>query len=203
MANKMAPARWIPKGSAKVSLKSGAAVVYVSGGDGGKRPSAVAYIGNSGKPAWNYSFRDEARRAAYVSSWLASMEASKKARDARAAERKANLAKPHALKVGDVLSGSWGYDQTNVEFWEVTKLVGKRMVEIRELACESVETGYMSGNSVPLPGSYTSKEPRRLMVNERDSVKLFSWGCYLNKVEPIKVAGKPVGYRAASWTAYA
>ncbi len=108
MANKSTPARWIPKGSAKVALKNGAAVAYLSGG-GAARPFAVAYIGNSGKPAWSYSFKDEARRAAYVSSWLASMEASKKARDARVAERKAKLAKPHGLKVGDVLSGSWGY----------------------------------------------------------------------------------------------
>ena len=107
------------------------------------------------------------------------------------------------LKVGDVLSGSWGYDQTNVEFWEVTKLVGKRMVEIRELCCESIETGFMSGNAVPLPGQYTKKEARRVMVNENDGVKLFSWGCYLSKVEPIKVGGKAVGYRSASWTAYA
>ncbi len=202
MANKSTPARWIPKGSAKVALKNGAAVAYLSGG-GAARPFAVAYIGNSGKPAWSYSFKDEARRAAYVSSWLASMEASKKARDARVAERKAKLAKPHGLKVGDVLSGSWGYDQTNVEFWEVTKLVGKRMVEIRELACESVETGYMQGNAVPLPGNYTAKEARRLMVNENDSVKLFSFGCYLNKAAPVVVAGKAVGYRPASWTAYA
>lgn len=195
-------ARWIPKGSAKVALKDGAATVYLWGGNG-SRPCAIAYIGKSGKRAWNYSFRDEAKRAAYVAGWLANIAAGKKARDALLAERKAKLAKPHGLKVGDVLSGSWGYDQTNVEFWEVVKLAGKRMVEIRELCCESIETGFMSGNAVPLPGQYTKKDARRVMVNENDGVKLFSWGCYLSKVEPIKVDGKPVGYRSASWTAYA
>ncbi len=34
------------------------------------------------------------------------------------------------LKVGDYLESSWGYDQTNVDFYKVVALVGKTMVSI-------------------------------------------------------------------------
>lgn len=194
--------RWIPKGAAKVVSKASESTVYLWGGKIG-RPCALGYIGKAGRPAFNFSFKDEARRAEYVAGWLRDRDASAARKAAGLAERKAKLAKPHGLKVGDVLYGSWGYDQTNVEFWEVTKLVGKRMVEIRELCCESVETGFMSGNAVPLPGNYTSREPERRMVGADGEVKLMSWGCWLRKVEPIKVAGVAAGYSSASWTAYA
>ena len=34
------------------------------------------------------------------------------------------------LKVGDYLYESWGYDQTNIDFYKVTELVGKSSVKI-------------------------------------------------------------------------
>ena len=37
------------------------------------------------------------------------------------------------VKVGDVFSCSWGYDQTNVDFFQVIKIVGKNSVRIREV----------------------------------------------------------------------
>jgi len=37
------------------------------------------------------------------------------------------------LKVGDVLEASWGYDQTNVDFFQVVALRGKTQCVIREI----------------------------------------------------------------------
>jgi len=38
----------------------------------------------------------------------------------------------HGFSVGDTLVSSWGHDQTNVDFYQVTKVVGKQ-IEIRSI----------------------------------------------------------------------
>lgn len=193
---------WRPAESSKVVSKISGAVVYLSKGAKSGRPSAVGYRSAEGKTmAFNYTFKDEARRAEYVAEFFRGCDATVARRAERAAVRKAELAKGHNLKMGDVLSGSWGYDQTNTEWYEVTAVIGKRMVEIRELACESETTGFMCGQSVPLPGNYCGEAKRR-MVEVGDRVKLHS-SCGLRKVEKQKVAGVDAGYRAAYWSSYA
>ncbi len=199
---KLIASRDIPKSAIKVASKKSSAVAYLYQYQANGAVLAKGYVGNAAKPAFNYRFKDAARRAQYVADWLKQCDESEARKAAQLAERKNKLAGGHDLKVGDVLSGSWGYDQTNVEFWQVTKLIGRRMVEIRELACMSEETGFMSGVAVPVPGEFTSKAPLRRMVNEGGSVKLFDFGCCLRKYEPIEVAGCKV-FRPASWTAYA
>nr|BAR28713.1 hypothetical protein [uncultured Mediterranean phage uvMED] len=42
--------------------------------------------------------------------------------------------KPHSLKVGDILYCSWGYDQTNVDYFKVSQVIGKRKIKIIGLA---------------------------------------------------------------------
>ncbi len=37
------------------------------------------------------------------------------------------------VKVGDLFSASWGYDQTNVDFFQVVALVGETSVRVREV----------------------------------------------------------------------
>ena len=37
---------------------------------------------------------------------------------------------PHTLKVGDVLYCSWGYAQTNVDYFKVSEVIGKRIIII-------------------------------------------------------------------------
>ena len=39
----------------------------------------------------------------------------------------------YGVKVGDIFETSWGYDQTNVNFFQVVKLVGKTSVRVREV----------------------------------------------------------------------
>jgi integrating conjugative element membrane protein (TIGR03745 family) len=67
------------------------------------------------------------------------------------------LAQPHGLKVGYVLSASWGYEQTNIDYYEVTALVGRRSVEVREIAQELKETGNMLGECRPTKGKFIGK----------------------------------------------
>lgn len=43
------------------------------------------------------------------------------------------------VNVGDVFNMTWGYDQTNQNFYQVVKKIGKTMVEIMEVACKNVD----------------------------------------------------------------
>lgn len=39
----------------------------------------------------------------------------------------------YGVKVGDIFSASWGYEQTNVDFFQVVALVGKTSVRVRQV----------------------------------------------------------------------
>lgn len=43
------------------------------------------------------------------------------------------------VKVGDIFSASWGYEQTNVDFFQVIALVGKTSVRVREVHPRMIE----------------------------------------------------------------
>jgi len=61
------------------------------------------------------------------------------------------------VEVGAILSTSWGYDQTNTEFYEVVGASKSgKTVTIRELAKQTVENGFMSGYTRPVLGQYVN-----------------------------------------------
>jgi hypothetical protein len=74
-----------------------------------------------------------------------------------AADLKVSMAykPPGKVQVGAILSSSWGYDQTNVDFFEVTGMTKSgRTVTIRELAKIKTYDGDMTGKVRAIPGKY-------------------------------------------------
>ena len=51
------------------------------------------------------------------------------------------------VKVGDIFSSSWGYDQTNVDFFQVIALVGESSVRVREVYPSMIDEQCISGMS--------------------------------------------------------
>lgn len=191
---------YIPKGAVKVASKASSAVAYLY--DRGDKPCALGFFGKADKPAFQFRFEKPVNRTVYVAKWLQNMDEIQARRDKAKATRKAVLgAKQEALKVGDVLQCSWGYEQTNIDYFQVVELFGKRGVVIRKIACESVDTEFMQGRSVPAVDQFIG-EPMRKQVSDSGSVKIYSFASAY-KMEPVMVAGLPVGYRSSSWTAYA
>lgn len=144
-----------------------------------------------------YSFRTEDQRTKYVNNWIDGLLAHQEAVTKRKAER-VNF--KHTLKVGDVLMAMWGYDQTNVDYYEVTALIGSKQVEIRQIASQSEPTLYMQGVSVPKTGAYIG-EPMRKIVKEGNRVKIESY-CHASPLPFTEVAGVRC-YKQTNWTAYA
>lgn len=55
-------------------------------------------------------------------------------------------------KVGDILTSSWGYDQTNIDYYEVVKVTSSS-VYVRELDKRASERREYDDLMVPVPGS--------------------------------------------------
>jgi hypothetical protein len=186
---------FIPKGAVKFADRQSSAIVYAYEQAG--RKILMGFSGKRQRPDFHYSYgSSDARREAKAKSFFEGVRASEAFRVEQRDKRKAQ---GHSLKVGSILRCSWGYDQTNIDYFEVTKLIGAKMVEIREIAQASRETGSLVGKCVPLPGSYTGKPMRKLAHG--DSVRIYSFAhAYL--VEPELKSGVPV-YGASNWSAYA
>ena len=94
------------------------------------------------------------------------------------------------MEVGDVLHSQWGYDQTNNDYYEVTKVLGKNKVEIREIGSGYEETGFMSGQSTPIAGMYVGEPMTKIARNGAVKVRSFAHA-YLMKPKTGD-NGKPV-----------
>lgn len=112
--------------------------------------------------------------------------------------REARKSQDRGLDVGDVLSAIWGYDQTNYDYYEVTKLVGEKMVEVRKISQEIINTEYMQGKCIPCAGEYISEPMKRIAKNggvKIDDVR------YASKCDYTEVAGTRI-YNAGHFTSY-
>lgn len=160
------PTRFIPPAAVKVAHKHSDAVVYLYTAPNG-RPAAIGYAGRAAKPAFWFRFADEDRRSRHVTAFFAGRAASLAAK----AERQAAARRPHKLQLGHILVASWGYEQTNVDWFEVTKVVGPHMVEVRPIGGIIDATLRDQGRTLPAAGQFTGPASRH-RVSHGDSVKI-------------------------------
>ena len=116
--------RYIPEHSQPITRAGLPAIVYTYTAKDGK-PAAIAYQGKSNKNTWHYRFltaEQQTRRIDQFFNDVAEREDMKNARKAFT----------HGYKVGDILYSSWGYDQTNIEFYQVTATTTKT-ITFREI----------------------------------------------------------------------
>lgn len=147
------------------SLDSISGVVYSSELDG--KFYARGYLRNGRNPKFNYMFSSEARRTEYVTDWAnthAEREADKKA------ARLAKKAKSHTLKVGSVIHASWGYNQTQCNFYQVVGLKAKTMVYLREIA----QIQHDDSHVLPAVDSFIGEQFAKKVNPEYNSVRISS-----------------------------
>jgi hypothetical protein len=186
---------FIPKGAVKFQDRLSSAVVYAY--ETGKGvPALLAFSGKRQKPDFHFLYPVPGQREAKAKRHFESVRASEAAQIQRREERKAE---GHELKLGSILRSSWGYDQTNVDFYQVTKLIGSKMVEIRQIAGEGFETLAMQGETAPMVGSFKG-EPMRKRA-QGDSVKICSYA-WARLMKPKLVGGVPT-YESSRFSSYA
>jgi hypothetical protein len=155
---------YIPAGAEKQEQAD--AVVYTYPTRRG--PGAVAFVGRATKPKWHFVFQSEAARNEHIERLFADRV---RMADDRA-RAKAEKTRPHTVKEGDFLVDSWGYEQTNVDWFQVTRLVAGATVEARPVESAEVRAGElaMSGTCTPIPDRFIG-DTRRFRVDGRNSVR--------------------------------
>lgn len=191
---------YIPQGATKIERAECPNAVAYSSERYGKF-IALGFSGKAQKPSFHYSFATAQKRDAYIAQFFDAQQRAVAAKQVRSEQKAAARAAGHKLAVGDVLRSSWGYDQTNIDYYEVVALVGKASVSIRPIAQETTETAYLQGKCVPVKGSYTGEAMTKRVSESGDSVRIESYASAY-KIEPLKVDGKAVGYQPSHWTAY-
>lgn len=146
----------VPEGAVLDERSSAAAEVYRY--ERGPRLFALAFWGSAGRPSWHFLFRNAEERERRIGEFF---ESAVKALEAKAERKRKASEFRHTLKVGDVVHTSWGYDQTNVTFFEVTRVVSDKSVAIRPIRSRVEQTGTMSGRAYPRPGEFCGEETVR------------------------------------------
>jgi hypothetical protein len=145
-----------------VRFKASSVVVAWKQGQGDK-VHVKGFRGNAGKASFYYSFRNRSQAEAYVNDFSARVGGSEERQAARRADLKE---KREALKasdhwtVGDVFYCSWGYEQTNVDFYQITH-VGKKSVGFRKICQSTAERYHMSGPTQPRRNEFAGEEVRK------------------------------------------
>lgn len=151
-------------------------------------PVAIGFRGRAQKFSFHIRFKSTEKRAEYVADWMEKQQERKERRKPAA----------RALKIGDVLKSSWGYEQTNINYYLVTKLIGQQSVGIIEIGREIEPTSDMTGACVPDKTKIIGKPMRKKV--DGDMVRLSSFES-AHKKEPKLVAGCEV-YNADYFSTY-
>lgn len=101
----------------------------------GEKHAAVGFGGKRQKPDFHYTFRDEERRQQHIENYLKGQQEHKQYMAKKKRER---TSYEHDFKVGDILYCTWGYEQTNVDFYQVIDTT-KKMVTIHKIHGKIVE----------------------------------------------------------------
>jgi len=117
------------------------------------KPIGALWYGRASKPQIYATFRSEEEREEYIKRFLNNKASDEEAKAKRRVEQK--LTKDHNFKVGDIFYTSWGYDQTNIDFYEVVNVRGSRL-DLRELRKETVGHSGTYDEVKPIPGDYAS-----------------------------------------------
>jgi hypothetical protein len=76
----------------------------------------------------------------------------------------------HDYKVGDILYSMWGYDQTNIDYYQVVGVTAKG-ISIREIGKKYVGSSGTEDKVMPVPDSFEG-EVLKKVVNQFGRVKI-------------------------------
>ena len=152
---------YIPAQSTKVADKHSDAVAYVSAG---RAPRVTIFWGKGAKPVFD-RYLSLRTPEAVIADYFGTRQSVLAGKAKKRAERSSIGRK---VEVGHVLSSSWGYEQTNVNFYQVVELVGRTQAIIRPIASMSVGDANRPGMTdkvVPKVDAFTG-EPRKVIVRD-------------------------------------
>ena len=97
------------------------------------------------RPSYYYKFKTEEERAAWIADKKKGIDNQKQSHDIwveRLQAEKSNI------KEGIIMYDSWGWEQTNIDFYKVVRKTDSS-VWLQKLGSKTQETGFMSGRTSP------------------------------------------------------
>ena len=148
--NAIAKKRWVPKGYVQLERKNGTGDLLfysteLKRNDKSLGYAAIAYTEKSFNHLWHYSFKTYDQMVERIKKTIDD----RLQQQASVKDRRVKRLEPHTLKVGDILYTSWGYDQTNIEFFQVDELVGKNKLKLVGLGTKTLSGDGFSDKVVP------------------------------------------------------
>lgn len=137
----------------------------------GKFLVGIVWQGKSQKPLWKYRFNSQNQLDNRIQQTISSR---KNSLEEKANRRRKRVEYQHSLKVGTILYSSWGYNQTNVDFYEVVELVGDKSVKIRKIDKTGRSNGVGQNLVKPIPGKFISSAILK-RVGFNNSINLSSY----------------------------
>jgi len=117
--------------------------------------AVVLFHGKKKNPTRLYKFKSMDQTLVYIDEEIkkqfdrnAQKETHKLEKAEQAIKNRANV------KVGDIFHTSWGYDQTNVEFFQVIEKPTPARVIVRPISMQSEDASYMSAHVKPIKDSF-------------------------------------------------
>lgn len=140
-----------------------------------ERLVARGFIGKAKKAAFSYRFHSAEKMHGYVEDFFAAQELRCKYKETKKLLNKAKKDEFVAqLNVGTIVYTSCGYDQTNVDFYEVVEVKGSK-VTLRGIDKEITEDGNISGQAIAVPGAYNGDEKSYIVRNNYIKISSYKY----------------------------
>jgi hypothetical protein len=105
------------------------------------KPVVGMFVGKALKPKYYYRFNNEMDAARFIKTRVEyELNNINDRIDRKAAERDLKKNYKTSLKVGDIMHGSWGYDMTINEFYQITEIKNKT-ITLREVGMQRKAAG--------------------------------------------------------------
>ncbi len=115
------------------------------------KPAVMVFLPKAIKPYCRYRFETPEERETFINKQVEYRKRHIQEKEQDKQKRKGTAEQLEAVKVGSIFVCSWGYDQTNIDFYQIIEKNGY-MVKIRELCQESVgptESHGMADHRIP------------------------------------------------------
>ena len=169
---KMTREFWIPKEyDEKIIACDGGIEIYTTRCLG---YAAVGWKGKAVKPTFHYKFATAERMNAYIEKFIENYKAKLKMKaEAKAAAKAKRAELAASIKAGDIYYTSWGYDQTNVDFYKVIEVKGQKVTLI-QIGSKIVDNNGSSDSVVADPEAEKG-EPFNKMVSKYGTFTIASY----------------------------
>lgn len=133
------------------------------------------------KNEFHYKFSSLERMYEYLSNFIADRLKAQEIRAKRKEKEKRDAEESAAkVSVGDIFVDSWGYEQTNVDFYQVVAKPSAKTIVVREIACEreegSEQSHGMADSVRPVRDAFIGKEMKK-RIDKYGGFKTYSFSC--------------------------